>query len=260
MEAAECAARFQTLLLLLFPDPKPSSITTQSLRLFRGLLTLQNRPAKPVIPASRPLYKVINNAAKPLKTKHMLPCSARQPNIRPQTGSEIAPNPAAKTRGCVVPNRSDEDLVKSTKNRAATIPATSRQRSATTNGKRMFVDGNGRGAWARRWRDLKSLYQSDLSHQSLSEFQLGLISTAATLRCELERLEGQLSLGEKVDIDLYSRIAGHYRRIAETLGLERNMRDITPVPTVEAYIEHRRKEREAAEAAAKATKQREPAE
>ena len=106
-----------------------------------------------------------------------------------------------------------------------------RQRSRVTNGHRSFVTGDGRGPWARRWRDLKQLYADDLgsgSADTLSEFQYGLLGTAATLRCELERLEGLLSMGQSIDTDLYGRIAGHYRRIAETLGIERRTRDITP--------------------------------
>ena len=102
-------------------------------------------------------------------------------------------------------------------------------RSAKTNGRRSFVDGDGRGQWARRWRDLQVLYADDLGGPSvLSEFQLGLVGTAATLRCELERLEGQLSVGESIDLDLFGRIAGHYRRVCETLGIERRPRDVTP--------------------------------
>jgi hypothetical protein len=93
----------------------------------------------------------------------------------------------------------------------------------------MFVDGDGRGAWARRWRDLIALYTDDIGDpEGLSAFQQGLIETAATLRCELERLEGQLSLGAQVDMDLFGRLTGHYRRVCETLGVERRKRDISP--------------------------------
>ena len=80
-------------------------------------------------------------------------------------------------------------------------------RSAKTNGRRLFVDGDGRGPWARRWRDLQILYADDLGGASaLSEFQLGLVGTAATLRCELEKLEGRLSIGEAIDLDVNQRI------------------------------------------------------
>src|ERR1035441_10902319 len=132
---------------------------------------------------------------------------------------------------------------KDTRTPPASLPP--QQRSAKTNGRRQFVDGNGNSAWARRWRDLQSLYVGDIGDAgSLSEFQLGLIDTAATLRCELERMEGQLSLGKTIDTDAYGRIAGHYRRIAATLGIEkRSMRNVTP-PTVEAYLAHVAKTRE----------------
>jgi len=110
-----------------------------------------------------------------------------------------------------------------------------RCRSAKTNNSRTFVDGDGRGPWARRWRDLQALYADDLGGaSSLSEFQSGLIATAATLRCELERLEGKLSLGEDLDLDVFGRLAGHYRRIVETLGIERRKRDVTP--SVDDYV------------------------
>jgi hypothetical protein len=112
------------------------------------------------------------------------------------------------------------------------LPPTAR--SARTNGRRLFVDGDGRGPWARRWRDLQALYADNLGGASaLSEFQLGLVATAATLRCELERLEGRLSLGEAIDLELFSRTAGHYRRLCETLGIDRRKRDITPTSLAE---------------------------
>jgi hypothetical protein len=46
---------------------------------------------------------------------------------------------------------------------------------------------------------------------SFIEFQFSLVATAATLRLELERFEGRT--GDDVDIDLYARTAGHFRRI-----------------------------------------------
>jgi hypothetical protein len=109
----------------------------------------------------------------------------------------------------------------------AALPAASR--SAKTNDRRAFLAGDGRSIWARRQRDLEVLYGDDLGGEStLSEFQLGLISTCATLRCELEKLEGRLSVGEAVDLDQFGRLVGHYRRVCETLGIERRARDISP--------------------------------
>jgi hypothetical protein len=70
---------------------------------------------------------------------------------------------------------------------------------------------------------------------SFIEFQLSLVATAATLRLELERLEGRMSTGDDVDIDLYARTAGHFRRICETLGIERRKRNVTP--SVHSYLD-----------------------
>jgi hypothetical protein len=115
----------------------------------------------------------------------------------------------------------------------AALPAASR--SAKTNDRRQFLVGDGRSVWARRLRDLETLYADDLGGASaLSEFQLGLISTCATLRCELEKLEGRLSVGEVVDLDQFGRLVGHYRRVCETLGIERRAKNI--VPDLHDYI------------------------
>ncbi len=96
------------------------------------------------------------------------------------------------------------------------------QRSAVTNGKRPFVDGNGNAAWTRRWRDLVTAHEQDLSGGAdLSEAQSSLIRRVATIEIELEQLEGKLSKGEAVDLDGYTRAASHLRRILETLGLKR---------------------------------------
>jgi hypothetical protein len=82
-----------------------------------------------------------------------------------------------------------------------------RCRSIKTNGRRLFVEGMG-GPWARRWRDLQSLYADDLGGAStLSQFQMDLIATCASLRYEIEKLEGKLSLGEDVNVDVLGRLA-----------------------------------------------------
>ena len=98
-----------------------------------------------------------------------------------------------------------------------------------TNGKRMFVEGDGRSPWARRRRDLQAAYAEDLGGPDLlTGFQIGLIQTAATLRVELEQLEGQMSTGRVVCLDKYGRLAGHYSRICKTLGLQRKQKDLVP--------------------------------
>jgi hypothetical protein len=37
-----------------------------------------------------------------------------------------------------------------------------------------------------------------------------------------------VSIGKAIDLDQFGRLAGHYRRICETLGIERRKRDLTP--------------------------------
>ena len=109
-----------------------------------------------------------------------------------------------------------------------TPPAT--VRSAVTNGKRLFVQGDGRGPWARRYRDLITAHVSDLGgpDAGLSEAQISLIKRASAVEVELEAMEGKMSRGEPVDLDLFTRALGHLRRVLETLGLERKPRNVTP--------------------------------
>jgi hypothetical protein len=100
-----------------------------------------------------------------------------------------------------------------------------RQRSAVTNGRRMFVRGDGNSAW----RDLVAGHVSDMGGRSVvSEAQMSLIRRASAIECELELMEGKLSRGEQIDLDIFTRSASHLRRILETLGVERRQRDVTP--------------------------------
>jgi len=103
-----------------------------------------------------------------------------------------------------------------------------RPRSAVTSGRRVFVTGDSNSAWARRFYDLAQGHVSDLGGRSvLSEAKLALCKRAAGLECELEQMEGRMSLGEEINLDSYGRAASHLRRILETLGLERKCRDVT---------------------------------
>jgi hypothetical protein len=103
------------------------------------------------------------------------------------------------------------------------------QRSAVTNGRRPFVDGDGNSAWTRRYADLVRGHVADLGGGDvLSEAEIGLIKRASTLEVELERMEGKLSKGEQIDLDLYGRSLNTLRRTLESLGLKRVARDVTP--------------------------------
>jgi hypothetical protein len=103
-----------------------------------------------------------------------------------------------------------------------------KQRSAVSNGKRMFVEGDGRSPWSRRYYDLIAAHVADMGGRSnLSEAQLALIKRAATLEVELEQMEGKLSLGETIDLDVFGRATGNLRRVWDSLGLKREPKDIT---------------------------------
>jgi hypothetical protein len=88
---------------------------------------------------------------------------------------------------------------------------------------------DGRSIWARRYRDLVCSYVDDAGGvHALSELRLSLIRRVAALTVEAERLEVDLASGRKVDVDLLARLSSHIRRIAETLGLDRAVKDVTP--------------------------------
>jgi hypothetical protein len=104
-----------------------------------------------------------------------------------------------------------------------------RPRSAVTSGRKTFIAGDPNSAWRRRFHDLVQGHVSDLGGRSiLSEAQLALCKRAAGLECELEQMEGRMSLGEEISLDAYGRAASHLRRILETLGIERVPKDVGP--------------------------------
>jgi hypothetical protein len=116
-----------------------------------------------------------------------------------------------------------------------------------TNGKRLYVDGDGNSAWSRRYRDLIAGHVSDMGGRDIiSEAQLSLIRRSSAIECELELMEGKLSKGEPVDLDTFTRAASHLRRILETLGLERIPRQVGGVTLGELLREDLRQQREAA--------------
>jgi len=53
-------------------------------------------------------------------------------------------------------------------------------------------------------------------------------------------MEGLLSMDHPVDLDKFTRAAGHLRRILETLGLERRAKDVTP-DDLASYLARKRR-------------------
>ncbi len=112
---------------------------------------------------------------------------------------------------------------------AATAGRLPTVRSAVSNGRKPFIDGDGRSPWSRRRRDLVELHIADMGGADrLSEAQISLAKRCATLEVQLEGLEALMSKGEPVDLDLYARVSSHLRRQLETLGIQRAQKDITP--------------------------------
>jgi hypothetical protein len=104
----------------------------------------------------------------------------------------------------------------------------------------MFVDGNGRSPWARRWKDLCELHARDISPSGgihLSEAQKSLIRRTATIEIELEAVEGRLSEGKAQDLAVYATAAAHLRRLLETLGVERRAKVIPGLIDSTAQVE-----------------------
>lgn len=112
-----------------------------------------------------------------------------------------------------------------------------RMSSAVTSGRKLFTQGTANSPWSRRYSDLVRLHAIDVGGGvDLSQAQQSLIRRAAAIECELELMEGKLSLGQEVDLDVFTRSASHLRRILETLGIERRARDVTP--TLEQIANH----------------------
>jgi hypothetical protein len=110
--------------------------------------------------------------------------------------------------------------------RSAALPA--RQRSAVSNGKRLFVIRPGDTAWHRRFRDVLGQIISDLGGASeLSEGQRQLARRAATLAVSCEKLEGEAAAGADIDLTVYGMLTDRLGRTFQRLGLRRHARDVT---------------------------------
>lgn len=114
-------------------------------------------------------------------------------------------------------------------------------RSKISNRPGALIGVDGRTAWARRFRDLVHQHMADLGGEDrLSQAELTLINRAATLTCELERMDTRFAeAGEasRDDLDTYQKTAGALRRLLESIGLERRARDVTH--DLKAYVEAR---------------------
>jgi len=81
----------------------------------------------------------------------------------------------------------------------------------------------------KRWEAIRAAVLSDRGgEENVSEVQRQLISKFATLALQLELLEVAALAGQQIDCDLFGRVSGHLRRLAESLGVDRVARNIGP--------------------------------
>src|ERR1700720_1771510 len=85
--------------------------------------------------------------------------------------------------------------------------------------------------YGKRWGIVRQLHRiifffpcsswPDIRRGAAFSHNLSACRRASTMEVELERMEGQLSLGEEVDLEAYSRIAQRLHAILGGLGLKR---------------------------------------
>ncbi|AWI57034.1 hypothetical protein [Sinorhizobium fredii] len=134
------------------------------------------------------------------------------------------------------PNRqATADIPKRKSAPAATLPPT--QRSAVTNGARLFVEGqDGNSPWYRRYKDLVTEFTRDIGGDP-SEAQKQLIRRAASLSTWCEAQEVRLTNGEEVEIGPLTTASNSLRRILADIGLERKPRDVSQTERLRRLIE-----------------------
>jgi hypothetical protein len=124
-----------------------------------------------------------------------------------------------------------DPTVNSLSDHRSTIVRPRTMRSKVTNGKALFVEADGRGPWARRWRDVLAEIISDIGgHEGLSEGQRQLARRCATIAIACERMEGEAAQGAEIDLEVYGTLTDRLGRALQRLGLKRVPKDITPDP------------------------------
>jgi hypothetical protein len=116
-------------------------------------------------------------------------------------------------------------------------PTKAQGRSAVTNGSTLLPGVDGRGAYARRLRDVFRAHVSDLGGDDIiSEAERSICRRVATLTCELEHLEYRFATEESDPflLDAYQRGANTLRRLLQAVGLQRRAREL--VPSLATYI------------------------
>ena len=119
------------------------------------------------------------------------------------------------------------------------ISVPSRGRSRLTNNAAALPGLDGRNTWSRRLRDLIALHTADLGGKDVvSTAEASIIRRAACITIELERLELRFAMDKATDaavLDQYQRAANSLRRLLESVGLKRRLKDVSQ--TLSSYLE-----------------------
>ena len=125
--------------------------------------------------------------------------------------------------------------------------AKSHARSRVTNGKDVLPGVDGRSQISRRYRDISfAIFQDAGGVEQCSEARQQLIRRFAACSVIAEQMESELANGKPINIAEHSQLSSTLTRLASRIGIDRRAHDVTP-PSVEAYIAHLNKTREAAE-------------
>ena len=93
----------------------------------------------------------------------------------------------------------------------------------------MVLGLDGRSAEARRFRDLVISYADDLGGPDrITQAQRTLITQAATLTVQAERIQASVLKGENVNTNQLTRLSNSVVRILSRLGIRRERRDEGP--------------------------------
>jgi hypothetical protein len=102
-------------------------------------------------------------------------------------------------------------------------------RSRISNGRALLPDIDGRSAMARRFRDIADAILVDQGGlDNCSESRVQLVRRFAAAAVLAERMESRIANGESVDISEHSLLCSTLVRIAQRIGINRRLRNVTP--------------------------------
>ncbi|MER9174606.1 hypothetical protein NKH72_13535 [Mesorhizobium sp. M0955] len=112
-------------------------------------------------------------------------------------------------------------------------PRKPQAKARVSNGKATIATADGRTIWVRRLKDLIEAHEADLGGtENLTQAQRSIVRRAATLSVELERLEASFAMAGLIsaaDLDAYQRASNSLRRLLESLGIKRDVKDAQQV-------------------------------